>query len=82
MSRNECKLGSNFFFKRSFASFEHSAAQKSNDILFQYSWDPDINFVDVNFENLNRPNVFSKNFTRILDNSSPFQLFFKLAYED
>ena len=51
----------------SFENLKYSIADNNNNILLDDSCDPDVNFFNVNFENLNTPYLFPVDF------SSPYE---------
>ena len=59
----------------SFENLKYSIADNNNNILLDDSCDPDVNFFNVNFENLNTPYLFPEDFNSAYENESPSNYF-------
>ena len=59
----------------SFENLKYSIADNNNNILLDDSCDPDVNFFNVNFENLNTPYLFPEDFSRAYENESSSNYF-------
>ena len=59
----------------SFENLKYSTADTNNNILLGNSCDPDVNFFDVNFENVNRPYLFPEDFNSAYENESSSNYF-------
>ena len=54
----------------SFENLKYSIADNNNNILLDESCDPDVNFFNANFENLNTPYLFPEDFNSAYENES------------
>ena len=52
----------------SFENLKYSIADNNNNILLDDSCDRDVNFFNVNFENLNTPYLFPEDFNSAFEN--------------
>ena len=59
----------------SFENLKYSIADNNNNILLDDSCDPDVNFFNVNFENLNTPYLFPEDFNSAYENESSLNYF-------
>ena len=59
----------------SFENLKYSIADNNNNILLDDSCYPDVNFFNVNFENLNTPYLFPENFNSAYENESSSNYF-------
>ena len=59
----------------SFENLKYSIADNNNSILLNDSCDPDVNFFNVNFENLNMPYFFPEDFSSAYENESSSNYF-------
>ena len=59
----------------SFENLKYSTADTNNNILLGNSCDPDVNFFNVNFENVNRPYLFPEDFNSAYENESSSNYF-------
>ena len=59
----------------SFENLKYSIADNNNNILLDDSCDPDVNFFNVNFENLNTPYLFPEDFNSAYENESSSNYF-------
>ena len=59
----------------SFENLKYSIADNNNNILLDDSCDRDVNFFNVNFENLNTPYLFPEDFNSAYENESPSNYF-------
>ena len=54
----------------SFENLKYSIADNNNNILLDESCDPDVNFFNANFENLNTPYLFPEDFNSAYESES------------
>ena len=59
----------------SFENLKYSIADNNNNILLDDSCDRDVNFFNVNFENLNTPYLFPEDFNSAYENESSLNYF-------
>ena len=59
----------------SFENLKYIIADTSNNILLDDPCDPDVNFFNVNFENLNTPYLFPEDFNSAYENESSSNCF-------
>ena len=59
----------------SFENLKYSIADNNNNILLDDSCDPNVNFFNVNFENLNSPYFFPEDFNGAYENESSSNYF-------
>ena len=61
-------------------NLKYSTADTNNNILLGNSCDPDVNFFNVNFENVNRPYLFPEDFNSSYENESSSNYFSVLHF--
>ena len=59
----------------SFENLKYIIADTNNNILLDDPCDPDVNFFNVNFENLNTPYLFPEDFNSAYENESSSNYF-------
>ena len=59
----------------SFENLKYNIVDNNNNILLDDSCDPNVNFFNVNFENLNTPYLFPKDFNSAYENASSSNYF-------